>query len=289
MLIIAPTLRVPYPIVLVIGGLALGFVPGMPELELPPDLVLVAVLPPLLYAGTFFTSLHELKLNMRPIGLLSVGLVIVTTARRGRRRPLRDRRSRLELGVRARRHRLAHGPDRRDGHRPPLRRPTTSGDDRGGREPDQRRHRTRGLPVRGRGGRQRELLHMGGRARVRLQRGRGRRDRPRRRVADPPCAPPNRQPTGRDHDRPAERLSRLHPCRIGSCVGGARCGHGRHLHGCAHLGAHDRPDACARRRDVGDRRLPPQRTALRADRASAAGDPRRALGRAGRDAAPLRR
>jgi CPA1 family monovalent cation:H+ antiporter len=51
----------------------------MPEVELPPDLVLVAVLPPLLYAGTFFTSLHELKLNLRPIGLLSVGLVIVTT------------------------------------------------------------------------------------------------------------------------------------------------------------------------------------------------------------------
>ena len=79
MLVIAPALRVPYPIVLVLGGLAVGFVPGMPELELPPDLVLVAVLPPLLYAGTFFTSLHELKLNMRPIGLLSVGLVIATT------------------------------------------------------------------------------------------------------------------------------------------------------------------------------------------------------------------
>ncbi len=78
MLVISPTLRVPYPIVLVIGGVAVGFVPGMPELELPPDLVLVAVLPPLLYAGTFFTSLHELKLNMRPIGLLAVGLVIVT-------------------------------------------------------------------------------------------------------------------------------------------------------------------------------------------------------------------
>ena len=79
MLIIAPTLRVPYPIVLVVGGVALGFMPGMPELELPPDLVLVVVLPPLLYAATFFTSLHELKLHMRPIGLLSVGLVIVTT------------------------------------------------------------------------------------------------------------------------------------------------------------------------------------------------------------------
>jgi Na+/H+ antiporter len=79
MLIIAPTLRVPYPIVLVIGGVAVGFVPGMPELELPPDLVLVIVLPPLLYSATFFTSLHELKVNMRPIGLLSVGLVILTT------------------------------------------------------------------------------------------------------------------------------------------------------------------------------------------------------------------
>lgn len=78
MLIVAPTLRVPYPIVLVVGGVAMGFVPGMPELELPPDLVLVFVLPPLLYAATFFTSLHELKVNMRPIGLLSVGLVIVT-------------------------------------------------------------------------------------------------------------------------------------------------------------------------------------------------------------------
>jgi CPA1 family monovalent cation:H+ antiporter len=78
MLALAPTLHVPYPILLVVGGVALGFVPGMPEVELPPDLVLVAVLPPLLYAGTFFTSLHELKVNVRPIGLLAVGLVVVT-------------------------------------------------------------------------------------------------------------------------------------------------------------------------------------------------------------------
>ncbi|HJU46563.1 MAG TPA: Na+/H+ antiporter [Gaiellaceae bacterium] len=79
MVVAAPRLRIPYPILLVLGGLALGFLPGMPNLELPPDLVLVAVLPPLLYAGTFFTSLHELKLNLRPIGLLAVGLVITTT------------------------------------------------------------------------------------------------------------------------------------------------------------------------------------------------------------------
>jgi monovalent cation/hydrogen antiporter len=63
----------------VLGGLALGFVPGMPELELPPDLVLIAFLPPLLYSAAFFTSLRDLRLNVRPIGLLSIGLVIATT------------------------------------------------------------------------------------------------------------------------------------------------------------------------------------------------------------------
>jgi Na+/H+ antiporter len=70
--------RVPYPIVLVLGGLALGFVPGMPHIELPPDLVLVAVLPPLLYGTAFFTSLRELRANARPIGLLAIGLVLTT-------------------------------------------------------------------------------------------------------------------------------------------------------------------------------------------------------------------
>jgi CPA1 family monovalent cation:H+ antiporter len=79
LLVAAPALRIPYPILLVLGGIALGFVPGMPELELPPDLVLVALLPPLLYAGTFFTSLHELRVNLRPIGLLAIGLVVATT------------------------------------------------------------------------------------------------------------------------------------------------------------------------------------------------------------------
>ena len=79
LLVVAPTLRIPYPILLVLGGLALGVVPGMPELELPPDLVLVAVLPPLLYAAAFFTPLADLKANVRPIGLLAVGLVVVTT------------------------------------------------------------------------------------------------------------------------------------------------------------------------------------------------------------------
>jgi monovalent cation/hydrogen antiporter len=78
LLVAAPALHVPYPIFLVLGGLALGFVPGMPSLQLPPDIVLIAVLPPLLYSAAFFTSLRDLRTNVRPIGVLSVGLVIAT-------------------------------------------------------------------------------------------------------------------------------------------------------------------------------------------------------------------
>jgi CPA1 family monovalent cation:H+ antiporter len=79
MLAIAPALRIPYPVLLVLGGLALGFVPGVPDLALPPQLVLVAVLPPLLYSAAYFTSLRELQANLRPISLLAFGLVLATT------------------------------------------------------------------------------------------------------------------------------------------------------------------------------------------------------------------
>jgi CPA1 family monovalent cation:H+ antiporter len=79
LLIAAPRFRIPYPIFLVLGGLVLGFVPGMPNLTLPPDVVLVAVLPPLLYVSSFFTSLVDLRANARAIGVLAVGLVVATT------------------------------------------------------------------------------------------------------------------------------------------------------------------------------------------------------------------
>jgi Na+/H+ antiporter len=75
----AKLVRVPYPILLTIGGLAIGFVPGIPEIELDPDLVLLVFLPPLLYAAAFFSNLRELRANVRPIGLLAIGLVAVTT------------------------------------------------------------------------------------------------------------------------------------------------------------------------------------------------------------------
>src|SRR5215207_11087113 len=71
--------RVPYPVFLVLGGLALGFIPVVPGIELPPDLVLLIFLPPLLYTAAFFSSPHDLKAQLRPIGLLAIGLVLLTT------------------------------------------------------------------------------------------------------------------------------------------------------------------------------------------------------------------
>jgi CPA1 family monovalent cation:H+ antiporter len=78
LLALAPALRLPVPVLLVAGGVALGFVPGLPQLVLPPDIVLVALLPPLLYSAAFFTSLRDLRSNLRPISLLAVGLVGAT-------------------------------------------------------------------------------------------------------------------------------------------------------------------------------------------------------------------
>jgi CPA1 family monovalent cation:H+ antiporter len=75
---IANWFRVPYPIVLVLGGLLLGLLPGIPEVELDPDLVLLIFLPPLLYSGAFFADLNALRQDTRVITLLSIGLVLAT-------------------------------------------------------------------------------------------------------------------------------------------------------------------------------------------------------------------
>jgi monovalent cation/hydrogen antiporter len=78
LLVAAERTHIPYPILLVVGGLGLGFVPGIPDVALPPDLVLVAVLPPLLYGAAFFTSLRDLRENAFAITLLAIGLVLTT-------------------------------------------------------------------------------------------------------------------------------------------------------------------------------------------------------------------
>ena len=76
---LATRLGVPYPILLVLGGSALGFVPGLPPVELDPELVFLLFLPPLLYVSALFTSWRDFRANVRPITLLAVGLVLMTT------------------------------------------------------------------------------------------------------------------------------------------------------------------------------------------------------------------
>src|SRR5215208_3374679 len=76
---LATRLGVPYPILLVLGGSALGIVPGLPPVELDPELVFLLFLPPLLYVSALFTSWRDFRANVRPITLLAVGLVLMTT------------------------------------------------------------------------------------------------------------------------------------------------------------------------------------------------------------------
>ena len=76
---IARIVNVPYPIVLVIGGLALGLVLGPDDtVTLDPELVLVLFLPPLLYSSAFFANLHDIRSGIRVVTVQAVGLVLVT-------------------------------------------------------------------------------------------------------------------------------------------------------------------------------------------------------------------
>jgi Na+/H+ antiporter len=75
---VARQLSVPYPIVLVVGGAALGFVPGLPEVHLDPEIVLVVFLPPLLYGASIYSNFNDLRRNLRGLTLSTVGLVLAT-------------------------------------------------------------------------------------------------------------------------------------------------------------------------------------------------------------------
>jgi CPA1 family monovalent cation:H+ antiporter len=78
--LIARRLDIPYPILFVIGGLVIGMIPILPyKLVLEPDLVFFVFLPPLLYIQAFYTSWRDFRFFLRPILLLAVGLVVVTT------------------------------------------------------------------------------------------------------------------------------------------------------------------------------------------------------------------
>ena len=75
----ARRIGVPPAILLVLAGVALALVPGLPRVELAPELVLLLVLPPLIYAAGVAMSWREFRFNLRPITLLAVGCVVFTT------------------------------------------------------------------------------------------------------------------------------------------------------------------------------------------------------------------
>jgi monovalent cation/hydrogen antiporter len=77
---LANWLQVPYPITLVVGGLAIGLAPGIPDIQLDPELVLLVFLPPLLYSSAVFADLRALRQDARVISLSAIGLVLATAA-----------------------------------------------------------------------------------------------------------------------------------------------------------------------------------------------------------------
>lgn len=78
--IAARKVHLPYPVLMVLCGLALGLVPRLPQISFPPELVLPVFLPPLLFPAALLTSWRDFKNNLRPIMLLAVGLVLLTMA-----------------------------------------------------------------------------------------------------------------------------------------------------------------------------------------------------------------
>src|SRR6202163_547426 len=75
---VAQSTQLPYPVVLVLAGLALSFVPHLPDVRLNPDVVFYFFLPPLIYPAALFTSWRDFRRNLRPILLLAIGLVLTT-------------------------------------------------------------------------------------------------------------------------------------------------------------------------------------------------------------------
>src|SRR4028118_1018219 len=77
---LARVLRVPYPVFLVLGGLLIGFIPGLPTVEISPEVIFLVFLPPLLNYAAFFSSPQDLRRHLRPLLALAIGLVLFTTA-----------------------------------------------------------------------------------------------------------------------------------------------------------------------------------------------------------------
>jgi Na+/H+ antiporter len=72
-------IRIPYPILLVLAGIGIGFIPGLPVIHIDPEIIFLVFLPPVLYAAAWNTSWPDFKRAKRPITLLAIGCVIFTT------------------------------------------------------------------------------------------------------------------------------------------------------------------------------------------------------------------
>lgn len=77
---IADKIKLPTPVLLLLVGIGIGFLPTMPSIELNPEIVMLLFLPPLLYDAAFNISFQDFKTNLNTIGTLAIGLVFITTA-----------------------------------------------------------------------------------------------------------------------------------------------------------------------------------------------------------------
>ena len=78
--VLSSRLNVPLAILMVLGGVVLALIPGLPRIRLEPDVVLLLVLPPVIYSSAVAMSWRDFRFNLRPISLLAVGCVVFTSA-----------------------------------------------------------------------------------------------------------------------------------------------------------------------------------------------------------------
>ena len=264
---------VPYPIPLVLGGLVLGLLPGIPEIESEPELGAADLPAAVVVRGRLLLGpARAARRSARDRdGVGRAGIGDACCRRRGRARGYR---AVVAAGLCAGRDRLADRSGRRLRDHAPARRPAPARQPPRGREPRERCDRARGLP-RGRGRRgRRQLLSARRGARVRRCRRRRDRDLAGGRLCGCRDSAAARRRADRDHDLAADRLRGVHSGGSARALGGAGGGDRRRVPRLASARADLAADAPSEHRGLGDPRLPAQRHAVHPDRAAAAGNPR---------------
>jgi len=75
---IADKIKLPYPILLIVAGISIGFIPGLPQVDINPEIIFLIFLPPLLYDAAFNISFKDFKTNLNTISTLAISLVFIT-------------------------------------------------------------------------------------------------------------------------------------------------------------------------------------------------------------------